>query len=87
MKFLMLKTRFLLLFLMANIFLGCADISNKKVIVFFENPQFLEQEAKLLMALGDTNSYKNLFEFLNNQNWINSFLIKKKCFQTFANIY
>ena len=80
MKFLMLKTRFLLLFLMANIFLGCADISNKKAIVFFENPQFLEQEAKLLLALGDINAFKNLSEFLNNQNWINSFLIKK-CFQ------
>ena len=77
----MLKTRFLLLFFIVNIFLGCTDISNKKAIVFFENPQFLEQEAKLLMALGDINAYKNLSEFLNNQNWINSFLIKKNAFK------
>ena len=81
MKFLMLKTRFLLIFLMANIFLGCADISNKKAIVFFENPQFLEQEKGLLIALEDINSYKNLSEFLQNQNWINSFLIKKNLFK------
>ena len=81
MKFLMLKTRFLLLFLIANIFLGCADISNKKAIVFFENPQFLEQEKGLLIALEDINSYKNLSEFLQNQNWINSFLIKKNLFK------
>jgi len=81
MKFLMLKTRFLLFFLMANIFLGCADISNKKAIVFFENPQFLEQEKGLLIALEDINSYKNLSEFLQNQNWINSFLIKKNLFK------
>ena len=81
MKFLMLKTRFLLLFLITNVFLGCADISNKKAIVFFENPQFLEQEAKLLIALGDINAYRNLSEFLNNQNWINSFLIKKNAFK------
>ena len=77
----MLKTRFLLFFLMANIFLGCADISNKKAIVFFENPQFLEQEKGLLIALEDINSYKNLSEFLQNQNWINSFLIKKNLFK------
>ena len=33
------------------------------------------------MALGDINAYKNLSEFLNNQNWINSFLIKKNAFK------
>jgi len=81
MKLLMQKARFLLLILIANIFLGCSDISSQKVIVFFENPQFLEQEGKLLLALGDRNSYKNLSEFLNNQNWINSFLIKKNAFK------
>ena len=73
----MLKIRFLLLIYISNIFFGCSDISNQKTVVFFENPQFLVQEENLLIALGDTNSYKNLVQFLNNQNWINSFLIKK----------
>ena len=81
MKLLMLKFRFLLVFLIANIILGCSDITNQKTIVFFENPQFLEQEENLLIALGDINSYKNLYKFLNNQDWINSFLIKKNLFK------
>ena len=81
MKLLMLKFRFLLVFLLVNIILGCSDISNQKTIVFFENPQFLEQEENLLIALGDINSHKNLYKFLNNQNWINSFLIKKNLFK------
>ena len=73
----MLKIRFLLFIFIINVFFGCSDISNQKTVVFFENPQFLVQEENLLIALGDTNSYKNLVQFLNNQNWINSFLIKK----------
>ena len=81
MKLLMLKFRFLLVFLIANIILGCSDITNQKTIVFFENPQFLEQEENLLIALGDINSHKNLYKFLNNQDWINSFLIKKNLFK------
>ena len=81
MKLLMLKFRFLLIFLTANIILGCSDISNQKTIIFFENPQFLEQEENLVIALGDVNSRKNLYKFLNNQNWINSFLIKKNLFK------
>ena len=78
---LMLKTKFLLVIFIANIILGCSDISNQKTIVFFENPQFLEQEENLLIALGDINSHKNLYKFLNNQDWINSFLIKKNLFK------
>ena len=81
MKLLMLKFRLLLIFLIANIILGCSDISNQKTIIFFENPQFLEQEENLVIALGGINSHKNLYKFLNNQNWINSFLIKKNLFK------
>ena len=67
MKLLMLKFRFLLVFLIANIIVGCSDITNQKTVVFFENPQFLEQEENLIIALGDINSHKNLYKFLNNQ--------------------
>tara|TARA_Y100000768_G_scaffold100150_1_gene73175 strand:- start:2423 stop:3058 length:636 start_codon:yes stop_codon:yes gene_type:complete len=77
----MLKIRFLLFFFIINVFFGCSDISNQKTVVFFENPQFLEQEKNLLIALGDISSNKNLFEFLNSQNWICSFLIKKNAFK------
>ena len=77
----MLRIRFLLFIFIINIFFGCSDISNQKTIVFFENPQFLVQEKNLLIALGNINSNKNLYEFLNNQNWISSFLIKKNAFK------
>ena len=77
----MLKVRFFLLILMATISFGCSDTSSHKTIVFFENPQFLEQEESLLIALEDINSYKDLSKFLHNQNWINSFLIKKNLFK------
>tara|TARA_Y100000768_G_scaffold357366_1_gene312385 strand:+ start:65 stop:700 length:636 start_codon:yes stop_codon:yes gene_type:complete len=77
----MLKIRFLLFIFIINIFFGCSNISNQKTVVFFENPQFLMQEENLLIALGDINSNKNLYEFLNNQNWISSFLIKKNAFK------
>ena len=77
----MLRIRFLLFVFIINIFFGCSDISNQKKIVFFENPQFLAQEKNLLTALGNINSNKNLYEFLNNQNWISSFLIKKNAFK------
>ena len=77
----MLKIRFLLFIFIINVFFGCSDISNQKTVVFFENPQFLEQEKNLLIALGDISSNKNLFEFLNSQNWICSFLIKKNAFK------
>ena len=77
----MLKIRFLLFIFIINTFFGCSNISNQKTVVFFENPQFLMQEENLLIALGDINSNKNLYEFLNNQNWISSFLIKKNAFK------
>ena len=77
----MLRIRFLLFVFIINIFFGCSDISNQKTIVFFENPQFLVQEKNLLIALGNINSNKNLYEFLNNQNCISSFLIKKNAFK------
>ncbi len=77
----MLKIRFLLFIFIINIFFGCSNTSNQKTVVFFENPQFLMQEENLLIALGDINSNKNLYEFLNNQNWISSFLIKKNAFK------
>ena len=77
----MLKIRFLLFIYIINIFFGCSDISNQKTVVFFENPQFIVQEENLLIALGNINSNQNLSEFLNNQNWISSFLIKKNAFK------
>ena len=81
MKLSMLKARFFLLFLIANISFGCSEISSQKTIVFFENPQFLKQEEDLLITLEDINSYEDLSKFLHNQNWINSFLIKKSFFK------
>ena len=81
MKLSLLKARFFLLFLIANISFGCSEISSQKTIVFFENPQFLKQEEDLLITLEDINSYEDLSKFLHNQNWINSFLIKKSFFK------
>ena len=57
MKLSMLKARFLLLILIANISIGCSDISSQRAIVFFENPQFLEQEKLLKKTEQDSQGH------------------------------
>jgi cell division septal protein FtsQ len=47
----------------------------------FESPPSLKQEQELVLNLNSNISKKNLSKFLNNQNWIDAFLIKRHVFK------
>jgi len=63
------------------IFFGCSGNNNQKVIIMFESPPSLKQEQELVLNLNSNISKKNLSKFLNNQNWIDAFLIKRHVFK------
>ena len=77
----MLTRRALLLLILIPIFFGCSGGTNQKVIIVFEKPPTLKQEQELVLNLSSQTSKKNLSKFLNNQNWIKSYLIKKNAFK------
>ena len=77
----MLNKRILFYFIFISIFYSCSNTTNAKIKIFFEKPLTLSQEQNLVLTLSDDFSKKNLFAILNNQNWIESFLIKKSLFQ------
>ncbi len=77
----MLNKKTLFYFIFIPIFFSCSNTNNEKIKIFFEKPLTLIQEQKLVLALSDDISNKNLLAILNNQNWIESFLIKKILFQ------
>ena len=68
------------LFLMAILF-SCSGDKNQKILIVFEKPPTLKKAQELIFNLSINNSNKNLSKFLDNQNWINSFLIKKYAFK------
>ena len=77
----MLNKRMIFYFLFIPIFFSCSNTNNEKIKIFFEKPPNLAQEQKLVLTLSDDLSNKSLLAILNNQNWIESFLIKKSLFQ------
>ena len=77
----MLTRRALLFLILIPIFFGCSGGTNQKVIIVFEKPPTLKQEQELVLNLSSQTSKKNLSKFLNNQNWIKSYLIKKNAFK------
>ncbi len=77
----MLNRRALLFLILIPIFYGCSGGTNQKVIIVFEKPPTLKQEQELVLNLSSQTSKKNLSKFLNNQNWIKSYLIKKNAFK------
>ena len=77
----MLNKGMIFYFLFIPIFFSCSNTNNEKIKIFFEKPPTLAQEQKLILTLSDGFSNKNLLAILNNQNWIDSFLIKKSFFQ------
>ena len=77
----MLNKGMIFSFLFIPIFFSCSNTNNEKIKIFFEKPPNLVQEQKLVLTLSDDPSKKNLLAILNNQNWIESFLIKKSLFQ------
>ena len=77
----MLSKKALLFFILIPIFFSCSGSTNQKVIIVFEKPPILKQEQELVLALSSQTSKKKLSKFLNNQNWIKSYLIKKNLFK------
>ena len=77
----MLSKKALLIFILIPSFFSCSGSTNQKVIIVFEKPPILKQEQELVLALSSQTSKTKLSKFLNNQNWIKSYLIKKNAFK------
>ena len=77
----MLSRTGLVFLLLMPIFFGCSADKNQKIIIVFEKPPTLKKAQELVFSLSSKSSNKNLSKFLDNQNWINSFLIKKHAFK------
>ena len=74
--------RILFYLIFIPIILSCSNTNNEKIKIFFEKTPTLVEEQKLVLSLSGDFSNKNLLNILNNQNWIESFLIKKSLFQS-----
>jgi len=70
------RTGLVFLFLMLTL-IGCSSNKEQKIIIIFEKPPTLQKAQELIFNLSNNASDKNLSKFLDNQSWINSFLIKK----------
>ena len=73
--------RMLFYLIFIPIIFSCSNANNEKIKIYFEKTPTLVEEQKLVLTLSDDISKKNLLAILNNQNWIESFLIKKSLFQ------
>ena len=62
--------------------MSCSGDKNEKILIVFEKPPTLKKAQELVLNLSSVTPNKNLSKFLNNQNWINSFLIKKHAFKS-----
>jgi len=74
------RTGLIFLFLITFL-LSCSSDKNEKILIVFEKPPTLKKAQELVLNLTSVTPNKNLSKFLNNQNWINSFLIKKHAFK------
>ena len=74
------RTGLIFLFLITFL-LSCSSDKNEKILIVFEKPPTLKKAQELVLNLSSDTPNKNLSKFLNNQNWINSFLIKKHAFK------
>ena len=74
------RTGLIFLFLITFL-LSCSGDKNEKILIVFEKPPTLKKAQELVLNLSSVTPNKNLSKFLNNQNWINSFLIKKHAFK------
>ena len=77
----MLSRTGLVVLLLMPILYGCSSNKDQKIIIVFEKPPTLKKAQELVLNLSSSISNKNLSRFLDNQNWINSFLIKKHAFK------
>jgi hypothetical protein len=74
------RTGLIFLFLITFLF-SCSGDKNENILIVFEKPPTLKKAQELVLNLSSDTPNKNLSKFLNNQNWINSFLIKKHAFK------
>ena len=74
------RTGLIFLFLITFL-LSCSGDKNENILIVFEKPPTLKKAQELVLNLSSISPNKNLSKFLNNQNWINSFLIKKHAFK------
>lgn len=82
MKLSTLSRTVLLISILLPIFIGCSSSKEKKVVIVFEKPPILKQEHELISNLPNHLLNENLSEFLTDQNWIDSFLIKRQMFKS-----
>ena len=76
----LIRTGLVFLLLML-VMIGCSTNKEQKIVIVFEKPPTLQKAQELIFNLSSNASNKNLSKFLDNQNWINSFLIKKHVFK------
>ena len=81
-KLLMLNRTGLIFLFLITFLLSCSSDKNEKILIVFEKPPTLKKAQELILNLSSITPNKNLSKFLNNQNWINSFLIKKHAFKS-----
>ncbi len=77
----MINRRGLIFFILISVFFSCSGHNNQKITIVFEKPPTLKKEQELVLNISSQAFDTNLSKFLNNQNWINSFLIKKNAFK------
>ena len=68
------------IFFAVILFYGCSNSNSGKLIISFESQPTLKKEHELISNLDGTISKRNLFKHLTNQNWIETFLIKRNAF-------
>ena len=74
------RTGLIFLFLITFL-LSCSGDKNQKILIVFEKPPTLKKAQEIVLNLSSGTPNKNLSKFLNNQDWISSFLIKKHAFK------
>ena len=77
----MLNKKGLIFFFLIPIFLGCSNNNDQQAIILFEGQPSLKEEQDLILNLNSYIYKNNLLEFLNTQNWIETFLIKRHVFR------
>jgi len=78
-KLSMISRREIIFIILIPIFLGCSGQNNQKINIVFDKPPTLKKEQEFISNISSLALNKNLSKFLKDQNWINSFLIKKTC--------
>ena len=69
------------------IFFGEQIAAENRIIINFESPPSLNQEAKLIQNIKNYNSVQSIESYLTQQNWIENFLIKSSFFGKFHQIF